>query len=96
VSLLNCVHHGLAQIVLLAQIPPWGSATLKPFAEHPLSNVRRRRQATATAPADDNHGTDGVVKAQRAWRRFKAAVEALPADQAALIWQAVRAEAQQA
>jgi len=40
-------------------------------------------------------GTDSVVRAQRGWRRFRPVVEALPADQSALLWQA-QAEAKAA
>ena len=58
---------------------------------HPLSNVRRWR-------ASLNHGngkclTDLRRDAIAAWRRFVSCVSALPADQAAPLWQAALAEA---
>jgi hypothetical protein len=59
---------------------------------HPLSNVRRWRAATA-------HGNGKCPQdlrrdAMAAWRRFVSCVKALPADEAAPLWQAALAEAQ--
>jgi hypothetical protein len=53
---------------------------------HPLSNVRRWKAATTyngKSPADYK------MEAVAAWRRFLACVQALPADQAAPLWQMV-------
>jgi hypothetical protein len=53
---------------------------------HPLYNVRRWKAATTyggKSPADYK------MEAVAAWRRFLACVQALPADQAAPLWQMV-------
>jgi hypothetical protein len=54
---------------------------------HPLSNVRRWK--AATGQYEIQRSRDLKWQAQYAWRRFVACVEALPADQAAPLWQTV-------
>lgn len=56
---------------------------------HPLSNVRRWRQATA----GKTRVNDAAKAAAAAWRRFVAYVDKLPPDQAAPFWQAAQAQA---
>ena len=58
---------------------------------HPLSNVRRWRQATQTKTTGD--ADDALKAAEVAWRRFVSCMAALPPDQAAPFWQAVQAQA---
>jgi hypothetical protein len=56
--------------------------------KHLLSNVAAWRKATQVK------STDPYKAAVLAWRRFVACVEALPSDQARLLWQAALSEAQ--
>src|SRR5215472_982283 len=57
---------------------------------HPLSNVRRWRTSlgrnTGKCPQDLKR------EAAAAWRRFVSCVQALPSDQAHMLWQAASAE----
>jgi hypothetical protein len=57
--------------------------------KHPLSNVAAWRKATAQAKGTDLHRAAAL-----AWRRFVSCAKALPADEAALLWQAALSEAQ--
>ena len=54
---------------------------------HPLSNVAAWRKATAGKIA---RAGDRVKAAGATWRRFVTLMEALPADQAAPLWEAAK------
>ena len=58
---------------------------------HPLSNVRRWRAATGQYAIQRSR--DLKWDAQTAWRKFCACLQALPADQAAPLWQAAHRQA---
>jgi hypothetical protein len=60
---------------------------------HPLSNVRRWRAATKQ---NKTKASDDVAKAAAAWRRCVACLEALPPDQAQLLWREVYEQAARA
>ena len=76
----------------LAEIEAW-RATLSEKRQrqlkHPLTNVAAWRKATAQAKSTDLHRAAAL-----AWRRFVSCAKALPADEAALLWQAALSEAQ--
>ncbi len=57
---------------------------------HPLSVTRRWRAATGQFQAQ--RFRDAKWEAQHHWQRFCACLQALPADQAAPLWQAAQAE----
>jgi hypothetical protein len=57
---------------------------------HPLSNVRNWKGATEQYQAQRSR--DLKWDAQYAWRRFCACLDALPAHEAAPLWQAALAE----
>lgn len=56
---------------------------------NPVSNVRAWRRETGKT----KNTRDALAKAEIAWRRFVACVEALPPDQAAPLWQEAQAQA---
>jgi hypothetical protein len=53
---------------------------------HPLSNVRRWRQATQSKAKPD-----ALMKAEKAWQHFLTCMKALPPEQAVPLWQDVEA-----
>ena len=56
---------------------------------HPLSNVRRWRQSTAThEPVKKDLHRDALLH----WRRFRACLEAMPPDEAISLWVSLSAE----
>jgi hypothetical protein len=62
---------------------------------HPLSNVRAWRQSGASTEAGADQSApvrDRTPDALKHWRRFRACLDALPPDQALLLWQQVAAE----
>jgi hypothetical protein len=76
----------------LAEIEAWRltlSEKRRRQLKHPLSNVAAWRKATAQAKSTDLHRAAAL-----AWRRFVSCAKALPADEAALLWQAALSEAQ--
>jgi len=76
----------------LAEIEAWRltlSEKRRRQLKHPLSNVAAWRKATAQAKSTDLHRAAAL-----AWRRFVSCAKALPANEAALLWQAALSEAQ--